>query len=97
MHDYDELTTILPMAVGKTHLVLTDSALCVLKLAAKSEDILSANNKILLGSFGHDLPLSTDNYDKPTRILSPEQRREITNELIRNRTAMYDVLNNRPR
>jgi hypothetical protein len=92
MNDYDALSRALPITGRqKFHFSLFDSSLCVLKLAAKYDNILSDNNKSLLKGFGQDLPLSTTSDDKPI-LLFHVQRREITSELFRNRTRMYNLL-----
>jgi hypothetical protein len=96
MKDYDTLIQVLPLS-SQINVIscMSDSSLCVLKLAA-SENILSANSKHLLVGFGKDIPLSVDHFDKPN-ILTLEARRQIQGELIANRDRMTESLNNRRR
>lgn len=96
LNDYDDLVGAIRIASrsgGAFHSSMTTNGLCILKLAAESDNILSPESKRLLGCFGNNLPLP-DMANKPG-YLSHVDRKAIADELARNKDHMIIILNNR--
>ena len=93
MNDYDTLINTLPNMLGKNrfHNNLPDSLVCVLKLAAINEGILSDESRQLLGGLGYRLEL-TEVADNLPGYLTPAQREQIGGDLVSNRTRMSNIL-----
>ena len=93
LNDYDTLINTLPnmIAMSRFHNNLPDSLLCVLKLAAINEGILSDESRQLLGGLGSRIELSEVADNKPG-YLTPAQREQIRGDLVSNRTRMSNLL-----
>ena len=87
MSAYDLAIESVPLATSnKFHRIMSDPALCAIKISAQSDNILSENSKSILRDFASNRPIEGEG-NLPDR-LTVQQGRAIRDELLINRHHM---------